>query len=129
MGGMMSAKTKRAPRASAAQPSGPDLVAEVVRTKLLALGDFGHLHVRRQAEHVVIEQPGPPEAPDDRVPVLRLTPIAGFRFGLSLRRHTNRWEKIPISGVLADVLANAVCMFRPWLAPQPLIGETCETDY
>ena len=107
----------------------PDALAEVVRTKLLALGDFAHLHVRRQAGHVVIEQPGPPEAPDDRHPVLRLTPIGGFRFGLSLRRHTNRWEKIPISGAVADVLADAVGMFAPWLAPEPLIGGTSETDY
>jgi len=100
-----------------------------VRTKLLALGDFGHLHVRRQAEHVLIEQPGPPEAPHDRHPILRLTPIAGFQFGLSLRRHTGRWEKIPVSGVLADVLAAAVAMFGAWLAPDLLIGVNSKMDY
>jgi hypothetical protein len=115
---------RHAPRASAARSLEPDLLAEVARTKLLALGNFAHLHVRRQAEHIVIEQPGPPEAPDDRHPVLRLTPIGGSRFGLSLRRHSNRWEKIPVTGTLADVLASAVDMFGPWLAPESLsLGE------
>lgn len=125
---MISAKMKRAARPSAAKTPGPDALAEVVRTKLLGLGDFGHLHVRRQAEHVLIEQPGPPDAPDNRQAVLRLTLIGGFRFGLSLRRHTNRWEKVPVSGVLADVLAGAVAMFGPWLAP-PLMIDTSEMDY
>lgn len=121
---MISTTMKRPPTALRRDP-----LAEVVRTKLLALGDFAHLHVRRQAEHVVIEQPGPPEAPDDKHPVLRLTPIGRFRFGLSLRRHTNRWEKIPISGAVADVLADAVGMFGPWLAPEPIIGGTSGMDY
>lgn len=126
---MISATMKRAPRASAKKTPGPDALAQVVRTKLLGLGDFGHLHVRRQAQHVLIEQPGPPDAPDDRHAVLRLTPIGGFHFGLSLRRHTNRWDKIPVHGVLANVLADAVAMFGPWLAPEPLLRGTSETDY
>ena len=125
---MMSAIMRRASRASAAQVSKPDPVAETVRTKLLALGDFAHLHVCRQAEHVVIEHVGP-EASDDHHPILRLTPIGGFRFGLSLRRHTDRWEKIPVSGALADVLATAVSMFGPWLAPEPPLRGTSEMDY
>ena len=126
---MISTRMTRTPKRSAAKTSGPDALAEVVRTKLLGLGPFDHLHVRRQAEHVFIEQPGSPDAPDDRHAVLRLTSIGGFRFGLSLRRHPNRWEKIPVSGVLADVLANAVTMFGPWLAPEPLMIDTSETDY
>lgn len=126
---MMTATMSRARSASTAQALKPDPLAEVTRAKLLALGDFAHLHVRRQAEHVVIEQPGPPEDPDDRHLVLRLTPIGGFRFGLSFHRHTGRWEKIPVSGVLADVLASAVSLFGPWLAPEPFVGGTSETDY
>lgn len=116
---MISPTMRRKPKPSSTQTRNRELLAEVARTKLLALGNFAHLHVSRQAEHIVIEQPGPPEAPDDRHPVLRLTPIGGFLFGLSLRRHTNRWEQIPVSGPLADVLASAVTMFGPWLAPAP----------
>jgi|HubBroStandDraft_2_1064218.scaffolds.fasta_scaffold90323_2 hypothetical protein len=126
---MMSATMRREPRKSAARPPTRDLLAEVARTKLLELGSFAHLHIRRQAEHIVIEQPGPPETPDDTHPVLRLTPIGGFRFALSLRRHTNRWEPIPVSGPLAEVLASAVAMFGAWLAPEPLLSGTSKMDY
>jgi hypothetical protein len=71
----------------------------------------------------------PPENPDDRFAVMRLTPIGGFRFGLSLARHTGRWEKLPIAGVLADVLEQAVAMLGPWLAPQPgIVSGTSGTD-
>lgn len=125
---MMSATVRRVPKAAAAKALKPDLLADVARTKLLALGDFAHLHICRQAEHIVIEHPGPPEDPDDRHPVLRLTPIGGFRFGLSLRRN-NRWQQIPVSGALADVLASATAMFAPWLAPEPFLRGTSGMDY
>ena len=106
-----------------------DALIQVARTKLLALGDFGHLHVRRHGEHIVIEQPGPPDAPDAREPVLRLTPIGGFRFGLSLCPSSGRWEMLPVSGVLANVLADAVRMLGPWLAPDPIMRGTSGMDY
>jgi hypothetical protein len=34
-----------------------------------------------------------------------------------------------VSGVLADVLADAVAMFSGWLAPQPLMIDTSEMDF
>jgi hypothetical protein len=106
-----------------------EALCEVVRSKLMTLGDFGHLQLRREREHVLIEQPGPPDDPEDRFAVLRLTPIGGFRFGLSLARHTGRWEKLPIAGVLTDVLEQAVAMLGPWLAPQHgIVSETSGTD-
>jgi hypothetical protein len=106
-----------------------EALLEVVRNKLLTLGDFSHLQLRRDKEHVLIEQPGPPDDPEDRFAVLRLTPIGGFRFGLSLARHTGRWEKLPIAGVLTDVLEQAVAMLGPWLAPQHgIVSGTSGTD-
>lgn len=116
-------------RHSPTQERNHALLAEVVRTKLVTLGDFAHLRVRRQAEHVLIEQPGPPEAPEEHDPVLRLTPIPGFRFGLSVLHHDGRWRKLPISGVLADVLAHAVAMFGILLARDEIISATSETVY
>ena len=97
--------------------------------KLLVLGDFAHLHVRRDREHVVVEQPASPNDPDDREPVLRLTPIGGFRFGLSYACAGGRWEKLPVSGLLPDVLAQAVDMLGPWLAKETLLGDTSGTVY
>jgi len=107
----------------------PDPVAELARTRLLQLGDFAHLQVRREGPHVVIERPGPADDPEDRDPVLRLTPIGIPNFGLSLRRPPGRWEKLPISGPLADVLAEAVQLLGPWLAPDPIIPRISRMVY
>jgi hypothetical protein len=121
---MMARMRKRPPATSK-----PDVLAELVRTRLTALGDFSHLRVVRRGDHIVIERPGPPDDPDDAEPVLRLSGIGQFRFGLSLRRHTNRWEPLPISGVLDDVLAEAVRVVGPWLARDPFFRRTSGTAY
>ena len=125
----MVARAKKRPANTSSAQAPQTALLEVVRAKLLALGDFGHLHVRRAKDHIVIEQPGPPDDPNDCLPVLRLTPIGGFHFGLSLYRHTGRWEKLPVSGPLATVLADAVNMLGPWLAPQGNIPGNSGTDY
>jgi hypothetical protein len=104
------------------------MLVATARARLLALGDFAHLHVRSHGEHLLIEQPGPPEAPSDRYAVLRLTPLGASHFGLSLRRHTGRWENVPFSGPLNEVLAEAVTVFGPWLEPERFVGATSETD-
>lgn len=49
--------------------------------------------------------PFPDLEPDDR---LRLTHMGGARYGLSVRRHTGRWEKTPFSGTLSE-LVDAIC--------------------
>jgi hypothetical protein len=87
----------------------------VVRDQLSKLGDFGHLLVVLRGDHIFIEQPGPPEDPDDTYPVLRLSSIGNFRFGLSLYLHTGRWQPVPISGTISDVLSEAIKIRGPLL--------------
>ena len=121
---------KRAARPPTSKELSRQAFADLVRAKLVALGDFGHLHVRRDAEHIVVEHPGPPHDPEHREPVLRLTILGGLpvHFGLSFASHDGRWEKLPVSGLLADVLSQAVDMLGPYLAPDTLLGDTSETD-
>lgn len=123
---MMSAMAKRRTtlRKTAENP-----LLQLVRDRLLALGDYGHLRVILRGDHIVIEHPGPPDDPDDGHPVLRLSGIGGFRFGLSLFRHTGRWQPLPISGALNDVLAEAVRILGPWLARDPLFPATSGMVY
>lgn len=47
--------------------------------------------------------PGPftGDEPDDRV---RFTHLGGPKFGLSVRRHTGKWEKAPYSGTLRELV-------------------------
>jgi hypothetical protein len=124
----MTTMKRRAPRTPAERQSSDALTA-VVRDKLMALGDFAHLYVRRDREHIVVELSGPPDDPVEREPVLRLTPIGGFRFGLSHAGADGRWRKMPVSGLLADVLTQAVDMLAPWLAEETLLGDTSGTVY
>jgi hypothetical protein len=60
--------------------------------------------------------------------VLRISSIGNWRFGLSLRRASGRWEPVPVAGAMFEVLAEAAQSFDPWLAPRGIIRDTCETD-
>jgi hypothetical protein len=124
---MMNRVTKKRPSSRTQRAEHPLL--PLVRERLQALGDYGHLRVALHGDHIVIAQPGPPEDPADGHPVLRLSGIGGFRFGVSLYRHTGHWEPVPISGVLNDVLAEAVTTLGPWLAPEPHFPGTSGTAY
>jgi hypothetical protein len=106
------------PRAGKVELPKHELV-DLVRSQLFALGNYEHLHVRHDGKHLLVEQPGPPDDPNDRWPVLRLTPLGGLplHFGLSFATHDQRWQKLPVTGPLADVLASAVEMLAPYLEP------------
>jgi hypothetical protein len=54
---------------------------QIVREKLLTLGDFARLLVSRSGDHLFIAHAGPHEAPDDLDPVLRITHAGHWRFG------------------------------------------------
>jgi hypothetical protein len=120
---------KRAGRPSrSARDTHHPLVA-TVRDKLAGLGDFTHLTVYRQGDHLFIAHVGPLEASDEVDPVLRITHVGHWRFGLSLRRPNGRWQPVPIAGAMFEVIAEAVRAFGPWIAPQGDIRDTCGTDY
>jgi hypothetical protein len=53
--------------------------------------------------------PYPDLVPDERV---RLAHLGGLRYGLSIRRHTGRWERAPFQGTLAD-LVDTICAAMP----------------
>jgi hypothetical protein len=68
--------------------------------------------LRLSGRHFILGRPDPcPDGPfpdlepDDRV---RLTHMGGARYGLSVRRHTGRWEKTPFSGTMSE-LVDVVC--------------------
>ncbi len=119
----------QATAASSVRRDTEHLLVRVVRDKLLELGDFAHLFVYKAGDHLFIAHRGPPDAPDDVDPVLRITHAGQWRFGLSLRRTNGRWEPIPIAGAMFEVLADATRTFGRWLAPRPVIRETMETAY
>jgi hypothetical protein len=128
-----SSRRKSKPKPTPGQRDTEHLLVSVVRDKLMSLGDFAHLLVYRAGDHLFIAHAGspdtPPDTPDDVDPVLRITHAGHWRFGLSLRRPSGRWQPVPIAGAMFQVLAEAVHTFEPWLAPREVIRETCGTDY
>jgi hypothetical protein len=130
---MMVTTSKRAPRRTSSPSRSPrdtqHPLVPIVRDKLCALGDFAHLLVYRQGDHLFVAHTGPPDAPDEVDPVLRITHAGQWRFGLSLRRPNGRWHPVPVAGALFEVIAEAVRTFGPWLAPRPVLSGTMETDY
>jgi hypothetical protein len=76
-----------------------------------------------------IAHAGPPDARDEVDSVLRITHVGHWRFGLSLRRPNGRWQPVPISGAMSEVIGEAVRTFGPWLAPRGDIRDTCGMDY
>jgi hypothetical protein len=129
---MMTLMGKTSGRRSKPSRSHPDTqhpLVPIVREKLLSLGDFAHLIVYHAGDHLFIGHTGPTGTPDDSDPVLRITHAGHWRFGLSLRRASARWQPVPIAGAMFEILAEAVRIFGPWLAPREVIRDTCETDY
>lgn len=121
--------TKRAGRPSRSARDTQHPLVPLVRDKLASLGDFAHLTVYRQGDHLFIAHVGTPDACDEVDSVLRITHVGHWRFGLSLRRPNGRWQPVPIAGAMFEVIGEAVRTFGPWLAPQRDIRDTCGMDY
>ena len=126
---MMVLAMKKRPARSRPERDTQHPLVPIVREKLQTLGDYAHLLVYRQGDHLFIAHAGPTDAPDDVEPVLRITHAGHFRFGLSLRRPNGRWQPVPIAGAMFEVLDDASRTFHPWLEPRPVFRGTNETDY
>lgn len=75
--------------------------------------------VRVSGSHLVVSRAEPPGPysdgePDERV---RFTHLGRSRFGVSVRRHTGRWEKTPFSGPLADMVQIVLEAMQHLVAP------------
>lgn len=77
------------------------------------------MYVRVHGENLIVgrneqvRDDAPPE-PSDRVRLTRLTPK---KFGLSVKRHTGRWEKTPFTGTLDEVVSAILACMQHLVAP------------
>jgi len=55
--------------------------------------------VRVHGDHLIIGRDA--EDPDDRV---RFTRLSAHTYGLSVKRHTGRWERTPFSGTMSEMV-------------------------
>ncbi len=67
------------------------------------------MYVRTWGDHLIIgrQEPFGPNGEMEADDRLRLTALNRSSFGLSVRRHTGRWEKTPFTGTL-DALADVI---------------------
>ncbi len=85
--------------------------AQAKLTKLLEADQLtAGMYVRVRGDHLIAgrtEPIGPDRTPDDDDRV-RFTRLSANSYGLSVKRHTGRWEQTPFRGTLEETV-HAVC--------------------
>jgi len=75
-------------------------------------GDYAHVHVQARAGHLIIK------LHDDQggqVTIARATPLGGAQYGLSFRTNSGRWEPMPVSGMMDQVVEGLIDLLGPYL--------------
>ena len=77
------------------------------------------LHVRVHGNHLILGRREPIGSSDqlendDRV---RLTRLSASTYGLSVKRHTGRWERTPLSGNIEDMVDTILGCMQHLVAP------------
>ena len=95
-------------------------IAESTLTELLAAHEqTAGRYVRAHGDHLILgrREPIGPDGEmenDDRV---RLTRLSACLYGLSVRRHTGRWERTPLSGTLEEMVDTVLGCMQHLVAP------------
>jgi hypothetical protein len=83
------------------------------------------MYVRIRGDHLIVGRreavdPLSPPIDDDRV---RLTCLYRNTFGLSVRRHTGRWERTPFIGGVAEMVSAILSFMQHLVAPSGGVPE------
>jgi len=85
--------------------------AQHAESLIRSLGDYDHVRVRANGQHLVVER----RDDSEDIAVARLTLLGDGVFALGFRRHTGRWEPMPISGPLETVVADLIATLGVYL--------------
>jgi len=85
--------------------------AEELEEELAKYDGLTHLRVKKRGDSLVIFS-GEPKDPQNHA---RMTYLDGDTWGLSLPKHTGRWERTPFTGTMEDILDTLVSNFRYYL--------------
>ena len=77
------------------------------------------MYVRTWGDHLIIgrHEPFGPDGEMEADDRLRLTALKNSSFGLSVRRHTGRWEQTPFTGTLDDLVDVIRSLMQHIVAP------------
>ena len=91
--------------------------ARELEAMLRAGGDGAKVNVTGRAGHLEISV----TLEDGTSPVLaRATPMGVGQYGVSFRKHTGRWEPMPVSGDLRAIAEGITDFLAPYLDPDNL---------
>ena len=68
------------------------------------------MYVRVHGDNLILgrEEPLGPDGAEEKVDRVRLTRLRASSYGLSIKRHTGRWERTPFSGTLKEMVRDMV---------------------
>ncbi len=83
------------------------------------------MYVRTRGDNLIMgrtERLAPDLEPedDDRV---RLTMLSNSSYGLSVKRHTGRWERTPFSGTMDEMVEVLLSLMQHLVAPMEGMGQ------
>ncbi len=75
--------------------------------------------VRVRGEHLLLgrDETDTPQGKRETVDRVRLTRLTATRYGLSVRRHTGRWERTPFSGSMPEMVEAMRTYMQHLVAP------------
>jgi hypothetical protein len=75
-------------------------------------GDYAHVQVQARAGHLVVKAQ---DSQGVQVIIARATPIGAGEYGLSYRTHAGRWEPMPVSGLMEQIVEGLLGFLGPHL--------------
>jgi len=77
------------------------------------------LYVRVHGDHLILGRPdqAAPNAEQENDDRVRLTRLSAHEYGLSVKRHTGRWERTPFTGTLEEMVDVILGCMQHLVAP------------
>ena len=77
------------------------------------------MYVRVYGDHLILGRTEnlPGSADPEKIDRVRLTRLSASTWGLSVRRHTGRWERTPWSGSMKEMLDTILTFMQHLVAP------------
>ena len=94
--------------------------AQIQLTTLLEQSEItAGMYVRVRGDHLIAgrKEPLGPNGELDDTDRVRFTRLSSRTYGLSVMRHTGRWERTPFSGALAEMVETVHALMQHLVAP------------
>lgn len=89
-------------------------------SKLLAKSELtAGMYVRVHGDHLIVgrQEQLASQGPSENLDRVRFTRLSERSFGLSVKRHTGRWERTPFSGEMKDMVNTVLTYMQHLVAP------------